>query len=70
LIRRPQAIGPYNREDDIMKTHPWLELNMNNDAAWCGCGGPWITPELSMQRVVWTETVVCFDPRSGVTSPW
>lgn len=35
-----------------------LELNMNNDAGWCGSGGPWITPELSMQRIVWTETAV------------
>jgi len=35
-----------------------LEVNMNNDAGWCGSGGPWITPELSMQRVVWTETQV------------
>ncbi|MBN2021799.1 MAG: hypothetical protein JW809_03315 [Pirellulales bacterium] len=35
-----------------------LEVNMNNDAGWCGSGGPWITPELSMQRVVWTETEV------------
>lgn len=35
-----------------------LELNMNNDAGWCGSGGPWITPELSMQKVVWKETVV------------
>ena len=33
-----------------------LEVNMNNDAGWCGSGGPWITPELSMQKVVWTET--------------
>jgi len=32
-----------------------LEVNMNNDAGWCGSGGPWITPELSMQRVVWSE---------------
>ena len=35
-----------------------LEINMNNDAGWCGSGGPWITPELSMQRVVWSETVI------------
>ncbi|MEI6784367.1 MAG: glycosyl hydrolase, partial [Verrucomicrobiota bacterium] len=35
-----------------------LEINMNNDAGWCGSGGPWITPELSMQRIVWTETNV------------
>ncbi len=35
-----------------------LEINMNNDAGWCGSGGPWITPELSMQKVVWTEKVI------------
>src|SRR5665213_218344 len=35
-----------------------LEVNMNNDAGWCGSGGPWITPELSMQQVVWTTTNV------------
>ena len=33
-----------------------LQVNVNNDAGWCGSGGPWITPELSMQRIVWTET--------------
>ncbi len=33
-----------------------LEVNMNNDGGWCGSGGPWITPELSMQQVVWTAT--------------
>jgi len=35
-----------------------LEVRMNNDAGWCGSGGPWITPELSMQKVVWTATTV------------
>jgi hypothetical protein len=35
-----------------------LTVRMNNDAGWCGSGGPWITPELSMQKVVWTETTV------------
>lgn len=35
-----------------------LEVDMNNDAGWCGSGGPWITPELAMQHVVWSETVV------------
>ena len=35
-----------------------LQVNMNNDAGWCGSGGPWITPELSMQKLVWTETKV------------
>ncbi|HNP64070.1 MAG TPA: glycosyl hydrolase [Woeseiaceae bacterium] len=35
-----------------------LEINMHNAAGWTGSGGPWISPELSMQRVVWTETRV------------
>jgi hypothetical protein len=35
-----------------------LEVNMNNDAGWNGSGGPWIKPEQSMQKVVWTETKV------------
>ena len=35
-----------------------LEVNMNNDAGWNGSGGPWVTPELSMQKAVWTETSV------------
>ncbi len=35
-----------------------IEVNMNNDAGWCGSGGPWIKPELSMQKVVWKETTV------------
>jgi len=35
-----------------------LQVNMNNDAGWCGSGGPWITPDLSMQKVVWSETNV------------
>src|SRR5690242_8244047 len=30
-----------------------LEVNLNNDPGWCGSGGPWVTPELSMQKVVW-----------------
>jgi hypothetical protein len=33
-----------------------LEVNMSNDAGWCGSGGPWITPALAMQKVVWTTT--------------
>ena len=35
-----------------------LQINMNDDAGYCGSGGPWITPEFSMQKVVWTETLV------------
>lgn len=35
-----------------------LEVNMNNDAGWNGSGGPWIKPEESMQKLVWTETTL------------
>lgn len=32
-----------------------LEVNMTNDAGWCGSGGPWITPDIAMQTVVTSE---------------
>src|ERR1017187_581150 len=35
-----------------------LKVNMNNDAGWCGSGGPWITPALSMQKLVATNVSV------------
>ncbi|MGH7952443.1 MAG: glycosyl hydrolase, partial [Limisphaerales bacterium] len=35
-----------------------IQVNMTNDAGWCGSGGPWITPELSMQVVVWSSASV------------
>jgi hypothetical protein len=46
-----------------------LQVNMNNDAGWCGSGGPWITPELSMQRIVWTETKVSGPKRLDAVLP-
>lgn len=35
-----------------------LQVNINNDAGWAGSGGPWITPELSMQKLTWSETFI------------
>jgi hypothetical protein len=35
-----------------------LTVEMSDDDGWTGSAGPWITPELSMQKVVWTETQV------------
>lgn len=32
-----------------------LEMCVHNCAGWSSSGGPWITPELAMQEVVWTE---------------
>jgi hypothetical protein len=42
-----------------------LEVNLTNASGWDGSAGPWITPELAMQKVVWTETTV----ESGTTAP-
>ena len=33
-----------------------MELAFMNCAGWSESGGPWVTPEQSMQNVVWTET--------------
>ncbi len=46
-----------------------LEVNMNNDAGWCGSGGPWITPALAMQRIVSTETNLAGPRRFEGTLP-
>lgn len=35
-----------------------ITVCMNNDAGWTGSGGPWITPEQSMQMVTWSTTCV------------
>lgn len=35
-----------------------LEINLSNGPGWCGSSGPWITPEISMQKLVHTNTLV------------
>lgn len=35
-----------------------LEYDMMNCPGWSSSGGPWITPELSMQQLTWSETRV------------
>ena len=35
-----------------------LEINLANGPGWCGSSGPWITPELAMQKLVWTNLTV------------
>jgi hypothetical protein len=35
-----------------------LELILHNCAGYESSGGPWITPELSMQEVIWSKTMV------------
>lgn len=33
-----------------------VDIGMHNAPGWSSSGGPWITPERSMQQLVWTET--------------
>src|SRR5678815_3856598 len=35
-----------------------LEFVMHNCPGWSSSGGPWITPELAMQEITWSETYV------------
>ena len=35
-----------------------LEINMANGPGWCGSSGPWITPALSMQKLISTNLAV------------
>ena len=35
-----------------------MQVDMNNDAGWCGSGGPWNTAEHSMQRLVCSQTKI------------
>jgi len=47
-----------------------LEVNMNDDAGWNGSGGPWIKPEQSMQKVVWSETALEGPQHFDGKLPW
>jgi hypothetical protein len=46
-----------------------LEIGMHNGPGWSSSGGPWITPDRSMQQMVWTETVVTGPRRGEITLP-
>ncbi len=46
-----------------------LEVNMNNDAGWCGSGGPWVPPDKAMQKLVWTETQVTGPAHTDIVLP-
>lgn len=35
-----------------------LKLGMNSCDGFTAAGGPWITPEMSMQKVVWADTII------------
>lgn len=46
-----------------------LKINMTNGPGWCGSSGPWITPELSMQRLVSTNVVMAGPARFSSVLP-
>jgi len=35
-----------------------LQISIHNSPGYSGSGGPWVTPEMSMQQLVWTEMQV------------
>lgn len=35
-----------------------IDVGMHNGPGWSSSGGPWVTPELSMQQLVWTENAL------------
>lgn len=46
-----------------------LTLGMHNCPGWSSSGGPWITPELSMKQLVWTEVTVNGSNKGDVQLP-
>lgn len=46
-----------------------LKVNINNDAGWTGSGGPWIPPELTMQRLTWSQITVEGPKRLEISLP-
>ncbi|MDR2675457.1 MAG: hypothetical protein LBC18_11530 [Opitutaceae bacterium] len=46
-----------------------LKIGMHGSDGYATAGGPWITPELSMQKVVWTATQVEGGRRVGLALP-
>jgi hypothetical protein len=46
-----------------------LEFAMHNCPGWSSSGGPWITPEVSMQQLVWSETFVTGGDPAGIALP-
>lgn len=43
-----------------------MELYLQNSPGYSGTGGPWITPEYSMQQLEWTETLAMLDKKDGL----
>ncbi|WP_338871990.1 glycosyl hydrolase [Spirosoma sp. SC4-14] len=46
-----------------------LEFTMHNCPGWSSSGGPWITPELAMQDVCWSETYITGGNSATISLP-
>jgi len=46
-----------------------LDFTMHNCPGWSASGGPWITPELSMQEITWSEIYVGGNKQIKTTLP-
>lgn len=46
-----------------------LEFVMHNCPGWSSSGGPWMTPELSMKQLVWSETFIAGGKLVNITLP-
>jgi hypothetical protein len=46
-----------------------LDVAMHNGPGWSSSGGPWVTPERSMQQMVWSETTVSGSRRIDIALP-
>lgn len=46
-----------------------LEIAMHNCPGWSSSGGPWITPEMAMQQLVWSETKIAGPQRAVLQLP-
>ena len=61
LQLKKHAINEANRLD--------LEFIMHNCPGWSSSGGPWITPELAMQQITWSETYVSGGKQINMSLP-
>ena len=46
-----------------------IDYVMHNCPGWSSSGGPWITPEYSMQKLTWSETEVSGNTKVEITLP-
>ncbi|GEO12291.1 glycosyl hydrolase [Segetibacter aerophilus] len=46
-----------------------LEFTMHNCPGWSSSGGPWITPELAMQQVSWSESFIAGGKQTNIELP-